>query len=458
MCNTIKQILKQNTRLINKKLVVKGWVKHKRKNKLKTFVIINDGSTIKNLQIIIENESKDINQDINQDINLGIFLKIKGIIVLSKGNKQQIELLAKNIKIYGMFKSKDLQQTILQPKQHSYKKLREQSYLRFRTNFFGSIMRIRHNVSYLIHKYFHTNGFYYIHTPIITNYDTECSSNLFKVTTLNFKTNDFKNDFKSDFFGENAYLTVSGQMQAEAAALGLRKIYTFGPTFRAETSNTPRHLAEFWMVEPEIAFFNLKNNMFLAEDLIKYIIKNIIRLSKYDLEILDKKNIIFKNLNKILNKEFQRIPYSKVIKILIKNGYDIKWGQDINSEHEKFLVEIYFKDPIIIFNYPIDIKPFYMRKNKDKKTVAAMDIIFPNVGEIIGGSQREERYNILLSQMKYFKLNMTILEWYLNTRRFSTVPHSGFGLGFDRLIQFITNMKNIKDVIPFPRSIKKIYT
>ncbi|MGX7590400.1 asparagine--tRNA ligase [Candidatus Karelsulcia muelleri] len=446
MCNTIKQLLKTNTRLINKNIVVKGWVKHKRTNKLKTFVIINDGSTIKNLQIIIEKE--------DQYINIGIYLKIKGIIVLSKGNKQTIELLAKNIKIYGIFKYKDLQKTILQPKKHSYKKLREQSYLRFRTNFFSSIMRIRHNVSYLIHKYFHKNGFYYIHTPIITNYDTEGSSNLFQVTTLNLKTN----DLQSDFFGENAYLTVSGQMHAEAAALGLRKIYTFGPAFRAEKSKTPRHLSEFWMVEPEIAFFNLKNNMFLAEELIKYIIKNILILSKDDIEILDNKNLIVNNLTKILNKEFKRISYTKVIKILIKNGYNIIWGQDINYEHEKFLVEIYFKYPIIIFNYPIDIKPFYMRKNKDKQTVAAMDIIFPKVGEIIGGSQREERYDILLSQIKYFKLNSTILEWYINTRRFSTVPHSGFGLGLDRLIQFITNSKNIKEVIPFPRSRNKIYT
>ncbi|MGX7592663.1 asparagine--tRNA ligase [Candidatus Karelsulcia muelleri] len=442
MCNTIKEILNQKTRLINKHLVVKGWVKHKRTNKLQTFVIINDGSTINNLQIIIDKEYK--------DINLGIYLKIKGLIVLSQGKQQPIELLAQKIKIYGLFKSKDFQQTILQPKQHSYNKLREQSYLRFRTNFFSSIMRIRHNVSYLIHQYFHTNGFYYIHTPIITNSDAEGSSNLFKVTTFN--------DLNDDFFGENAYLTVSGQMHAEAAALGLRKIYTFGPTFRAEKSNTPRHLAEFWMVEPEIAFFNLTNNMFLAEDLIKYIIKNIIILSQSDLESLDKQNLIFHNLKQILNKEFKRIPYSKVIQILIKNGYDMKWGQDINYEHEKFLVDIYFKSPIIIFNYPIDIKPFYMRKNKDQQTVAAMDIIFPHVGEIIGGSQREERYKILLSQIKYFKLNRTRLEWYLKTRIFSTVPHSGFGLGFDRLIQFITHMKNIKDVIPFPRSIKKIYT
>ncbi|MGX7592936.1 asparagine--tRNA ligase [Candidatus Karelsulcia muelleri] len=444
MCNTIKQLFKTNTILINKKILVKGWVKHKRINKLKTFLIINDGSTIKNLQIILEKEDK--------TINLGVYLKIKGRLVFSKGKKQTLELVANHIKIYGIFKSKDLQNTILQPKKHSYKKLREQSYLRFRTNFFSSIMRIRHNVSYLIHKYFNNNGFYYIHTPIITNYDTEGSSNLFKVTT--FKTN----DLKSDFFGENAYLTVSGQMHGESAALGLRKIYTFGPVFRAEQSKTPRHLAEFWMVEPEIAFFNLKNNMFLAEEFIKYIIKNILILSKDDIESLDKTNIIFKNLTNILKQEFKRIQYSQVIRILIKNGYDINWGQDINYEHEKFLVESYFKAPIIIFNYPIDIKPFYMRKNKDKTTVAAMDIIFPNVGEIIGGSQREERYDILLSQIKYFKLNSTILEWYINTRRFSTVPHSGFGLGFDRLVQFITNMKNIKEVIPFPRSINKIYT
>ncbi|MGX7590256.1 asparagine--tRNA ligase [Candidatus Karelsulcia muelleri] len=438
MCNTIRSILKQNTNLINKKIVVNGWVKHIRSKKLKKFVIINDGSTIINLQIIVKNETRKLNR--------GTFLKVKGKIVLSKGNKQIIELLAKNIRIYGFFKEKDFQKTILQPKKHSFNKLRQQASLRFRTNLFSSIMRVRHNVSYLIHKYFNKRGFYNIQTPIITNYDSEGYSKLFKVTT------------KYDFFGENAFLTVSGQLHGESAALGLGKIYTFGPTFRAENSNTPRHLAEFWMVEPEVAFFNLKNNMYLAEHFIKYIIKKIIKLSYDDLLFLDKTNQIFNNINLILNKDFKRITYSKSIKILRKNGYQIKWGKDLKSEHEKFLVENYFNSPIIIFDYPIDLKPFYMRINKDKKTVSAMDIIFPYVGEIIGGSQREERYKILLSQIKYFKLKQKDLEWYINTRKFGTVPHSGFGLGFDRLIQFITNMKNIREVIPFPRSPKKIYT
>ncbi|MGX7638187.1 asparagine--tRNA ligase [Candidatus Karelsulcia muelleri] len=439
MCNTIRSILKQNTNLINKKIVVNGWVKHIRSNKLKKFVIINDGSTIRNLQIIVKTE--------NRKLNRGTFLKVKGKIVLSKGNKQIIELLAKNIRIYGLFKKKDFQKTILQPKKHSFNKLRQQAYLRFRTNLFSTIMRVRHNVSYLIHKYFNKRGFYNIQTPIITNYDTEGHSNLFKVTTL-----------KSDFFGEKAFLTVSGQLHGESAALGLGKIYTFGPIFRAENSNTPRHLSEFWMVEPEVAFFNLKHNMYLAEHFIKYILKNIIKLSYEDLLFLDKENKIFNNINLILKKEFKRITYSKAIKIISKNGYKIKWGKDLKSEHEKFLVENYFNSPIIIFDYPIDLKPFYMRINKDNKTVSAMDIIFPSVGEIIGGSQREERYKILLSQIKYFKLKTKDLEWYINTRKFGTVPHSGFGLGFDRLIQFITNMKNIREVIPFPRSPKNIYT
>ncbi len=442
MCNTIRSILKKTnyTNLINQKIVINGWVKYIRSNKLKKFVIINDGSTIRNLQIIVKNEKRKLNR--------GTFLKVKGKIVLSKGKKQIIELLAKNIIIYGLFKEKDFQKTILQPKKHSFNKLRQQAYLRFRTNFFSSIMRVRHNVSYLIHKYFKKRGFYNIQTPIITNYDTEGSSNLFQVTTLT-----------SDFFGENAFLTVSGQLHGESAALGLGKIYTFGPTFRAENSKTPRHLAEFWMVEPEVAFFNLKNNMYLAEHFIKYIIQQIIKLSYEDLFFLDKENKIFKNLKLILKKAFKRITYSKAIKILIKNGYKIKWGKDLKSEHEKFLVENYFNNsPIIIFDYPIDLKPFYMRINKDKKTVSAMDIIFPKVGEIIGGSQREERYQILLSQIQYFKLKKKDLEWYINTRKFGTVQHSGFGLGFDRLIQFITNMKNIREVIPFPRSPKKIYT
>ncbi|MGX7576714.1 asparagine--tRNA ligase [Candidatus Karelsulcia muelleri] len=438
MCHTIRSILKQNTNLINQKIVVNGWVKHIRSNKLKKFVIINDGSTIRNLQLIVKNETRKLNR--------GTFLKVKGKIVLSKGNQQIIELLAKNIRIYGLFKEKDFQKTILQPKKHSFNKLRQQAYLRFRTNLFSSIMRVRHNVSYLIHKYFNKRGFYNIQTPIITNYDSEGYSQLFKVTT------------NSDFFGENAFLTVSGQLHGESAALGLGKIYTFGPTFRAENSNTPRHLAEFWMVEPEVAFFNLKNNMYLAEHFIKYIMKKIIKLSYEDLLFLDKKKKIFNNINLILNKDFKRITYSKSLKILSQNGYQITWGKDLKSEHEKFLVENYFNSPIIIFDYPIDLKPFYMRINKDKKTVSAMDIIFPYVGEIIGGSQREERYKILLSQIQYFKLKQKDLEWYINTRKFGTVPHSGFGLGFDRLIQFITNMKNIREVIPFPRSPKKIYT
>ncbi|BAO66332.1 asparagine--tRNA ligase [Candidatus Karelsulcia muelleri] len=461
--NYIYNILINYNFFLFKKINVKGWVKHFRYN---YFLNINDGSSLKDLQIIIDN--KYFNIFFLKKINIGVSLEIIGILVLSKGQKQNIEIYANRIKILGSFKMEDLQKTILQKKKHSLKKLREQSYLRFRTNIFSSIMRIRHNIAFSIHKFFYKKNFFYINTPIITTYDTEGAGDMFKVTNFKLKQipiNEFGEINKTlDFFGDFTYLTVSGQLQGEAAVSGLGKIYTFGPTFRAEKSNTFRHLSEFWMIEPEMAFYKLNHNMILAENLLKYVIKYVINNCYDDLFFLEKKNI--NRLYSILNSSFKRISYTNAIKILKyskynKNGkffFPVKWGTDLQSEHEKFLSEHYFNNcPIIIYNYPLRIKPFYMRINDDNKTVAAMDVIFPIIGEIIGGSQREERYNFLLKRMIELNLNIKSLWWYLNIRRFGSVPHSGFGLGFERLIQFITNINNIKDIIPFPRFQKNAF-
>ncbi|WP_259292751.1 asparagine--tRNA ligase [Candidatus Karelsulcia muelleri] len=438
--NSIKDIISNYRLYLSKKISIKGWVKHFRSN---CFLIISDGSTIKNIQIYVDKHNW-----VFQKINIGVSLEVIGVVVFSKGKKQIIEIYANKIKIYGNFNPEDLQKSILQPKEHSFKKLREQAYLRFRTTIFSSIMRIRHNISFSIHKFFYKKNIYYINTPIITTYDTEGAGDMFRVTN---------ND--NDFFGAYTYLTVSGQLQGEAAASGLGKIYTFGPTFRAEKSNTFRHLSEFWMIEPEMSFYELNNIMSLAEEFLKFIIKYVIKHCYEDLSFLEKnvKKNIFKILYSILDFPFEKISYTNAIKILkfsknVKFIYPVNWGADLQSEHEKFLSEHYFNNrPIIIFNYPLKIKPFYMRINNDNKTVAAMDIIFPYIGEIIGGSQREERYNVLLKRMIESNLDTKSLWWYLNIRRFGSVPHSGFGLGFERLIQFITNISNIKDVIPFPR-------
>ena len=397
----------------------------------------------------------------------------KGILVNSQGSGQKVELQAQEIKIYGKSSQEELQKTILQPKNHSLEKLREQGHLRMRTNLFGAIFRIRHHMAYAINKYFNDNGFFYIHTPIITGTDAEGAGETFRVTTLSL---DKKNiDKTKDFFGKPTHLTVSGQLEAELAALALGKVYTFGPTFRAENSNTTRHLAEFWMVEPEIAFADINDNINLGEKFLKYLINYALTNCKEDLQFLndraakegsqlpkEKRNdlSLLERINMVIDHEFERITYSEAIEILLRSKpnkkkkfkYEVNWGIDLQSEHEKFLVEKHFKKPVVIVNYPSSIKAFYMRRNDDGKTVAAMDILFPGIGEIIGGSQREERHDVLEQKCKDFNVPKDAIWWYLETRKFGTVPHAGFGLGFERLMMFITGMNNIRDVIPFPRT------
>ncbi|WGH28007.1 MAG: asparagine--tRNA ligase [Candidatus Bostrichicola ureolyticus] len=439
--NNIKNILSKKD--ISKNIIIKGWVRAFRSFR---FLEINDGSTLQNIQIFINNN---FDKSFLKKININTSIEVHGTIVKSKGKKQDIEIYAKSIHIFYSSDIRELQKTILQPKNHSLKKLREQAHLRFRTNIFSAIMRIRHNLSFAIHKFFNEKGFFYIHTPIITSIDAEGAGKMFRVTTLDINE---KCDNKRDFFGKKTYLTVSGQLEAEAAALALGKVYTFGPTFRAENSNTYRHLSEFWMIEPEIAFYELNETIQLAIKFLKFIILYVTKYCKEDLNFLNdfkKKQNTINYLESILNKSFEIISYTSAINILQKNFTNIVWGIDLQSEHEKFLVEKYFKSPVVLFDYPEKIKAFYMRLNKDEKTVSAMDILLPNVGEIIGGSQREERYDILYKRIH--KMNINNIKWYLDTRRFGSVPHSGFGLGFDRLVQFITCMNNIRDVIPFPR-------
>lgn len=461
--------LLKNSHYLNKEVILEGWIRYIRNN---IFIIVNDGSTINNLQIVIDKNK--IDKSFIKTLNISDAIKIEGIILKSKGTEQKLELLANKIYKYSDSYPDKLQKTILQPKKHSLEKLRKQAHLRFRTNIFSSIMRIRHKVSLFIHNYLNNLGFYYINTPIITSIDAEGAGQMFKVikeesykpSSLLKNCNDTNlNNKKSiDFFGRPTYLTVSGQLEAEAAAMALNKVYTFGPIFRAEKSNTYRHLSEFWMIELEMAFFTLNQNIDFAEKLLKFLIKNVIKKCKDDIEFINNYNYKNKNekftllefLNFILIYPFKRISYTDVIKILIKYKqkfiYPIHWGINLQSEHEFFLVNEYFKSPIIIFDYPKTVKAFYMRLNDDEKTVSAMDIILPNIGEIIGGSQREERYDILLERMKNININIKNLDWYLDTRIFGSTPHSGFGLGFDRLIQFITGMDNIRDVIPFPRT------
>ncbi|WP_185872141.1 asparagine--tRNA ligase [Blattabacterium cuenoti] len=458
---SIKELLNKGKDVINKKVLVEGWI---RSFRYSIFIILNDGSTIKNLQIIL---SKKLEKKIYKKITIGTSIQVIGTVIKSIGKKQYIELLSSDITIYESVNSSILQKSILQPKKHSFEKIREQAHLRFRTNIFSCVMRIRHHIAFCIHKYFHINDFFYIHTPIITTLNCEGSGKMFQITTMDFKKNPI--DFTKDFFKCKTYLSVSGQLEAETAALGLGKVYTFGPVFRAENSNTSRHLSEFWMIEPEIAFYNLEENINLAEDFLKFIIKYILNKNIEDLFFL---NEYFKKWNKndkkylldklylILKFPFKRISYTEAIKILLKEEknknikffHPIIWGMDLQSEHEQYLVNKYFKIPVIIFDYPSCIKAFYMRINNDGKTVRAMDILFPEIGEIIGGSQREERYEILLQRIKDTNTDKNKLWWYLDTRRFGSVPHSGFGLGFDRLVQFITGMNNIRDVIPFPRT------
>jgi asparaginyl-tRNA synthetase len=403
----------------------------------------------------------EFDENLLKDISTGACIGVKGTLVESHGQGQTVEISAKEINLFG---KADAESYPLQKKGHSMEFMREIAHLRFRTNTFGAVFRIRHAMAYAIHKYFNDKGFFYLHTPIITGSDCEGAGEMFHVTTMDLnnipKCEDGTVDFRNDFFGKETNLTVSGQLEGELGALSLGDIYTFGPTFRAENSNTPRHLAEFWMIEPEMAFYDLEDNMDLAEDFLKYLIRYALMNCKEDLEFLN--SMIDKNLldrlNFVNNNSFIRLPYTEAIKILTsadkKWEYPVGWGRDLQAEHERYLVEEHFKRPVILTDYPKEIKAFYMKQNNDGKTVRAMDVLFPGIGEIIGGSQREEVYEKLLNRIKEMKLKEKDFWWYLETRKYGTAPHSGFGLGFERLILFVTGMSNIRDVIPFPRTPK----
>jgi asparaginyl-tRNA synthetase len=458
-------------------VIVMGWVRTFRNNQ---FVALNDGSTNQNLQIVLELGKFD--EELLKRITTSASLKVTGFIIPSLGKGQKMELKANTIEILG---DSDAEKYPLQPKKHSLEFLREIAHLRFRTNTFGSVFRIRHSLAFAIHKFFHEKGFVYLHTPIITASDAEGAGETFRVTTLPFentpKNEDGSINFKQDFFGRSTNLTVSGQLEGELGATALGEIYTFGPTFRAENSNTARHLAEFWMIEPEMAFYDLEDNMNLAEEFIKYIIHFALDNNRDDLEFLDQRLAdeekqlpqdkrselgLIAKLEFVLNNSFERITYTEAIDILLQSPaykkkkfqYDVKWGIDMQSEHERYLVEKHFKKPVIVTNYPAAIKAFYMRRDDHcepgRETVAAMDILAPGIGEIVGGSQREERQQKLEERMKQMNVPAEELWWYLDTRRFGTVPHAGFGLGFERMVQFVTGMGNIRDVIAFPRTPK----
>jgi asparaginyl-tRNA synthetase len=465
----IGEILKSEAQ--NQSIMVFGWVRTFRSNR---FIAVNDGSCLANLQAVVDFEKFD--EAILKRITVGAAIQLEGNLTPSLGSGQNVELIVTKINILG---DSDPSVYPLQPKKHSLEFLRQIAHLRFRTNTFSAIFRIRHHVAFAIHHFFHQKGFYYLHSPIITGSDAEGAGEMFRVTTLDLnklpRTDNNEIDFKEDFFGKSTNLTVSGQLEGELAAMALGQVYTFGPTFRAENSNTPRHLAEFWMIEPEVAFFDLNDNMDLAEDLLISVIKSVMVSCAEDLKFLNEREIeedkqkpqlernempLLERLQFCLDNKFERISYTEAIEIL-KNStpnkkgkfqFPIKeWGADLQSEHERYLVEKHFKKPVILTNYPKEIKAFYMRQNEDEKTVAAMDILFPGIGEIIGGSQREERLDRLEKRMNEMHIPTEEMSWYLDTRRFGTCPHAGFGLGFERLILFITGMSNIRDVIPFPR-------
>jgi asparaginyl-tRNA synthetase len=444
---------------VGNEVVVKGWVRTKRGNKNIVFIALNDGSTINNIQVVVNVSVFD--ESLIKDITTGACIGVTGKLVESQGQGQKVEIEAIAIELYG---KSDAESYPLQKKGHSMEFLREIAHLRFRTNTFGAVFRIRHAMAYAIHKYFNDKGFFYLHTPIVTGSDAEGAGEMFHVTTMDLKNmprnEDGSVDFRNDFFGRETNLTVSGQLEGELGALSLGDIYTFGPTFRAENSNTPRHLAEFWMIEPEMAFYDLNDNMDLAEEFVKYLIKYAIDNCSEDLEFLN--NMIDKGLlerlNFVLKNDFVRISYTEAVDILTSSGkkweFPVGWGRDLQAEHERYLVEEHFNRPVILTDYPKDIKAFYMKQNDDGKTVRAMDVLFPGIGEIIGGSQREEQYDRLIARIKEMKMPEKDLWWYLDTRKFGTAPHSGFGLGFERLILFVTGMSNIRDVIPFPRTPK----
>ncbi|NLB67728.1 MAG: asparagine--tRNA ligase [Bacteroidales bacterium] len=438
---------------------VKGWVRTKRGNKNVTFIALNDGSTINNIQIVCDTASFD--ETLLKQITTGACIAVKGELVASLGSGQSVEIQAREIEVLG---TADPDIYPLQKKGHSMEFLREIAHLRPRTNTFGAVFRIRHAMAFAIHKFFNDKGFVYLHTPIITSSDCEGAGEMFHVTTLNLenvpKNEDGTVNFDEDFFGRQTSLTVSGQLEGELGAMALGDIYTFGPTFRAENSNTPRHLAEFWMIEPEMAFYEIEDNMDLAEEFIKYLVQYALDNCKDDLNFLN--NMIDKELisrlESVVNTEFVRLSYTEGIEILEKSGvnfeFPVSWGIDLQSEHERYLVEKHFKKPVILTNYPKEIKAFYMKLNDDGKTVRAMDVLFPKIGEIIGGSQREESLEKLGQRIAELDMDYSNLWWYIDTRRFGTAPHSGFGLGFERLLLFVTGMANIRDVIPFPRTPK----
>lgn len=442
---------------IGKEVLVKGWVRTKRDNKSIVFIALNDGSTINNIQVVVNAES--FGEELLRDITTGSCIAVTGSLVESHGKGQSVEINAATIELYG---KADAETYPLQKKGHSMEFLREIAHLRFRTNTFGAVFRIRHAMAYAIHKYFNDRGFYYLHTPIITGSDCEGAGEMFHVTTLDLRkmplNEDGSVDFRNDFFGKETNLTVSGQLEGELGALALGEIYTFGPTFRAENSNTPRHLAEFWMIEPEMAFYDLNDNMDLAEDFTKYLIRYALDNCREDLDFLNNmydKELISR-LRFVTENDYVRITYTEAVNILSSSGrkweYAVGWGRDLQAEHERYLVEQHFKRPVILTDYPKEIKAFYMKQNEDGKTVRAMDVLFPGIGEIIGGSQREEIYDRLLGRIRDLNLMESDFWWYLETRKFGTAPHSGFGLGFERLILFVTGMSNIRDVIPFPRT------
>jgi len=468
----IKDLLKSVE--VGAQINVKGWVRTKRGSKNVAFIALNDGSTIHNIQIVVDFEK--IEESILANVTTGASISVDGKVVASQGSGQKVEIAAERLTVLGLA---DAEKYPLQPKKHSLEFLREIAHLRFRTNIFGAITRIRHSMIFAVHKFFTEEGFYNIHTPIITGSDAEGAGEMFRVSTFEPgnppRNEDGEINWKQDFFGRETNLTVSGQLEVETACMAMSKVYTFGPTFRAENSNTTRHLAEFWMIEPEVAFADLDEDMDLAERFIKYLLKYALENNMEDLEFLSKRLIesekgkkeadrsmeLIEKLKFVLADDFERVTYTQAIDILRNSKPNKKkkfkyiidgWGADLQSEHERFLVEKHFKKPVILTDYPMDIKAFYMKQNDDGKTVRAMDVLFPQIGEIIGGSQREEDYDKLTQRMKDMNIPEEDMWWYLDTRRFGSVEHSGFGLGFERLMLFVTGMGNIRDVIPFPRA------
>jgi asparaginyl-tRNA synthetase len=456
MTNRIIEILRQGKPEQN--VTIEGWVRTKRESKGFAFIEVSDGSSLDNLQVVLNRELKGYG-DLIKKLNTGASVSVTGVLVPSQGKKQKIELQAASVQVFG---EADPETYPLQKKRHSFEFLRTIGHLRPRTNTIGAVLRVRNACATAIHQFFQSKGFMWVHTPIITTSDCEGAGELFTVTNLNLeqipRTETNKIDFSQDFFGRQAFLTVSGQLEAEIMAMTFKNVYTFGPTFRAENSNTSRHLAEFWMVEPEMAFCDIEGDQNLAEEFLKYIFKYVLETCPEDMEFFNERidNSVLETANNIINNDFERITYTEAIKLLEKAEkkfeYPVSWGLDLQSEHERYLAEELFKKPIIVRDYPQEIKAFYMRLNEDNKTVAAMDVLAPKIGEIIGGSQREERLDILEQKIIEQGMKIEDLWWYLDLRKYGTVPHAGFGLGFERLVQFMTGMGNIRDVIPFPRT------